>query len=136
MLTRNELNSIPIKVRNIRRSKARIEKMRAKLYSPQGFDDRERVQTSGGQRDELVDMVLDFESLMQAEQREVDELSEQARAMFERLDPEPKQLMTLRYIEALSWPEIAEVMMYAPPTLFKKHRQILDTLYPEGEETE
>lgn len=123
--------AIPVMIRDIERSKARIEKMRAKLYSPQGFDSRERVQTSGTQRDELVDMVMDFEAKLEAEEQDVMELKQQAVALFEELESEPKLLMTLRYIGAQSWSEIAEVMNYSPPSLFRRHRQIMDELFPD-----
>lgn len=134
MLTKNELMAIPVMIRDIERSKARIEKMRAKLYSPQGFDSREKVQTSGTQRDELVDMVMDFEAKLEAEEKDVAELKQEAIALFETLEPEQKLLMTLRYIGAQSWPEIAEVMNYSPPSLFRRHRQIMSELFPEDDE--
>lgn len=134
MLTKNELMAIPVMVRDIERSRARVEKMRAKLYSPQGFDSREKVQTSGTQRDELVDMVMDFEAKLEAEEQDVAELQQEAIALFETLEPEPKLLMTLRYIGAQSWPEIAEVMNYSPPSLFRRHRLIMSELFPEDDE--
>lgn len=134
MLTKNELMAIPVMIRDIERSRARIEKMRAKLYSPQGFDSREKVQTSGTQRDELVDMVMDFEAKLEAEEKDVAELKQEAIALFETLEPEQKLLMTLRYIGAQSWPEIAEVMNYSPPSLFRRHRQIMSELFPEDDE--
>ena len=134
MLTKNELMAIPVMIRDIKRSKARIEKMRARLYSPQGFDSREKVQTSGTQRDELVDMVMDFEAKLEAEEKDVAELKQEAIALFETLEPEQKLLMTLRYIGAQSWPEIAEVMNYSPPSLFRRHRQIMSELFPEDDE--
>ena len=126
--------AIPVMIRDIKRSKARIEKMRARLYSPQGFDSREKVQTSGTQRDELVDMVMDFEAKLEAEEKDVAELKQEAIALFETLEPEQKLLMTLRYIGAQSWPEIAEVMNYSPPSLFRRHRQIMSELFPEDDE--
>ena len=134
MLTKNELMAIPVMIRDIKRSKERIEKMKAKLYSPQGFDSREKVQTSGTQRDELVDMVMDFEAKLEAEEKDVAELKQEAIALFETLEPEQKLLMTLRYIGAQSWPEIAEVMNYSPPSLFRRHRQIMSELFPEDDE--
>ena len=134
MLTKNELMAIPVMIRDIKRSKERIEKMRAKLYSPQGFDSREKVQTSGTQRDELVDMVMDFEAKLEAEEKDVAELKQEAIALFETLEPEQKLLMTLRYIGAQSWPEIAEVMNYSPPSLFRRHRHIMSELFPEDDE--
>ena len=134
MLTKTELMAIPIMIRDIDRTKARIEKMRSKLYSPQGFDSRERVQTSGSQRDELVDMVMDFEAKLETKKAEVERLKREAIALFEPLEPEQKLLMTLRYIGAQSWPEIAEVMNYSPPSLFRRHRQIMSELFPEDDE--
>jgi DNA-binding Lrp family transcriptional regulator len=134
MLTKNELMAIPVMIRDIKRSKERIEKMKAKLYSPQGFDSREKVQTSGTQRDELVDMVRDFEAKLEAEEKDVAELKQEAIALFETLEPEQKLLMTLRYIGAQSWPEIAEVMNYSPPSLFRRHRHIMSELFPEDDE--
>lgn len=134
MLTKNKLMSIPLRIRDIERTRARIEKMRSKLYSPQGFDSRERVQTSGQQHDELADMVIDLEARLKIEEGEVAILKQQAIEMFMALEPEEKQLMTLRYIGALSWGEIAGVMNYSPPTLFRRHRQIMDGLYPEESE--
>lgn len=134
MLTKNELMAIPVMIRGIDRTKARIEKMRSKLYSPQGFDSRERVQTSGSQRDELVDMVMDFEAKLEAKKAEVEGLKREAIGMFEPLEAEAKLLMTLRYIGAQSWPEIADVMNYSPPSLFRRHRQIMRELFPEDDE--
>lgn len=131
MLTKKELMALPLKVRDIERAKLRIEKMRTKLYSPKGFDSRERVQTSGSQRDAMADMVIDLEMKVQAEQEDVEKLTDAAGKMFTELDPEAKQLMTMRYIGALSWPDIAEVMHYSPPSLFRKHRAVLCELYPE-----
>ena len=134
MLTKSELMAIPLKIRDIKRARARLEKMRSKLYSPQGFDSRERVQTSGQQHDELADMVIDLEARLKAEEDKVAVLKQQAIEMFMALDAEGRQLMTLRYIGALSWGEIAEVMSYSLSTLFRRHRQILIGLYPEESE--
>ena len=128
-ISKDELLMIPKLSREIQSEQTRIDNMRQRLYSPQGFDDRERVQSSGREGSALVDVVLDMEQKLETKRKRLEYLKSGAEEAFKRLPLEERELMTLRYLSAQSWDVVATVMNYAPVTVYKKHQKIMKTLF-------
>ena len=140
-ITKAELLTIPARIRDIDKQRSRVEAMRAKLLSPRGLDTNEKVQTSGGEAAALADIVIDMEQALEKDLNELNGLREETAAIIQELPAELKILMRLRYLDSedgapvcRSWPTIADVMFYSPPTVYRKHDEALALLFPEEAE--
>ena len=131
MITKNELLELPKKIQDLEKARARVRGMRDRLTSPQGFDSRERVQSSGSQQAELVDYMIDEEEKIKAREAEIEDLRKGARALFRNLKAEDKLFMTMRYISGMGWSSVSKFMYYSPATVYRKNREILEQLFKE-----
>lgn len=132
IMTREELLSIPRKVRDIADEEYRIETLKAKLFSPRGLDTNEKVQSSGSQT-ALADIVIDMEHKLDLKKQALGKLRAEAMNMIYGADltEDESVVLMLRYTEFMTWPEITEVVHYASATVFRIHRKAVDKLFGE-----
>lgn len=135
MIEKNELLGIPQLAREVESEQTRIDSMRGMLVSPKGFDNRERVQTSGSQQSALVDVIIDLEQQLDEKRGMLRTLEREAQHMFTRagLTGEDNALMVLRYVQAYSWETVEQLMHYSRATIFRRHSDIIKRLYGEAE---
>ena len=128
MISRDDLNRIPELAKEIDSEQARVDAMRAKLYSPHGFDTKEKVQTSGSQ-DTLADLVIDLQQQVDDKRSELVGMIQLAKELINHLKGEDRVIMLLRYVDCESWQDISEILNYSLPTLYRRRSELLDILY-------
>lgn len=138
MIEKDELLEIPRLAKEVREEEARIDSMREALTSPKGFDNRERVQSSGSQNSALVDVIIDLEHQLEEKADTLRLLERQAQKLFQAqgLRGEDNALMVMRYVEAYSWETIEQLMHYGRATIFRRHNRIMAEIYGEEQEKE
>lgn len=135
MIGKSELLNIPQLAREVEAEENRIETMRAHLVSPKGFDSRERVQSSGSQQNALVDVIIDLEQQLEEKKETLAVLERQAQELIKSrgLTGEEHALMVMRYVQACSWEVIERLMNYSRATVFRRHNDIIRSIYGEEE---
>lgn len=128
-MTKDELLKLPDMAASIANEGKRIEAMRARLYSPKGLDTRDKVQSSGG-NNMLAETVIDLQNKLDARIEKYEQLRAEAYVMIERaLTGDMYYVMSLRYVDALSWAEVASIVNVSAATVYRKHRAALSKLF-------
>lgn len=132
-MTRDELKSIPY-IDGLINSKIRqldqLKRYRGRLPT---YDGREAIQ-SGSVGDPTAGIALKIvqldEEIAQDIERLVD-LKAEARVLFKQLDDDLKfkSVMELRYLECMTWREVAQSMHFSYKHVFKLHSEALRRLY-------
>lgn len=113
---------------SIRRTTRRIDTLRdmATNSAVGGFRERSGTVTSNGKVEQCVIGIVDAERDMQADAAELDSLLPAVRAMIDALDcPEHRQVLRLRYIDGMSWRDVATACCYSQSYVYKLHGRAL-----------
>ena len=127
-MTKTELLNLPNDEKNIIQLENRLKALKTRLYSPQEPNFNEKIKETGKPAGALVDAVIDLENLIESRKAELKAKKETAGRIFKRLDPEHRAIMTLYYIEGLTWPAVADLMILTPAALFRKRKEAIETL--------
>lgn len=130
-LTKEYLNNIRALVLQIRAEQLRVSSLRSKLYSPQGLNTNEKVQSSGNESGALADIVCDMQQKLDEECEQLEQMKHVAEVGFGVLSDEQRQVMILRYLCALEWPEIRELMHYSAATVYRRRDECFAILFGE-----
>ena len=129
MINEEDFIKLPDIYADIERDRKRIDLMRSRLYSPKGLDTRDKVQSSGG-ANMLAEIVIDLQQKLDARVDVYEALKAEADDLIKsKLDDDTALVMRLRYIEAITWSEIAAILDYSEATLYRYRRQALDKLF-------
>ena len=130
-MTEEEFLKLPGIYERIKQDTARIEKMRARLYSPKGLDTRDKVQTSGGSN-MLAETVIDLQQKLDAKVEAFNKLTAEAGLMIsDNLEGDTALVMRLRYVDCFSWAEISAMLDISEPTLYRYRRVALEIIFKE-----
>lgn len=105
----------------------------ATLQKLEAFESREKaLQTIDPDGDELPKLREYIRQSRARIEHNADELMKIEGRIFDMIDtldtPQERQVLTYRYINGMSWREIAEKMYYAEDTLFDWHKRALKHL--------
>lgn len=135
-MTREELKKIPVYARQIGRHQERLRYLRAKAETVPAIVPKERVQTSVVDHSNMeADAAMDLEIEIRAEVLKLRHMTEAAAECFRspELTPEERDVLTNRYIYCMPWNDIAAYMNYSPRSVYRRHCQALDKLFPDPE---
>lgn len=132
-MTKDELKNIPY-LDGLINSKIRqldqLKQYRGRLPT---YNGRESVQ-SWGVGDPTASIALKIVQLSEEISRDIDwliDLKAEAKVLFARLDDDLKykSVMELRYLECMSWREVAQSLHFSYKHVFKLHGEALRRLY-------
>lgn len=130
-MTKEELLALPGIYEKIRQDSVRIQKMRARLYSPKGLDTRDKVQSSGG-NSMLAEVVIDLQQKLDARADAFNRLTAEAGELIsDNLEGNSALVMRLRYVDCFNWSEIAAMLDLSPATLYRYRNAALDLIFKE-----
>jgi DNA-directed RNA polymerase specialized sigma subunit len=133
MITKQQLKSIPHLDARINSKLNQARELRERALCVQSSNTTtDRVQSSRHPDPMvLVDKLVDAEAAINADIDELISLRAEAAAVFGSLPERDKTLMELRYLEGLTWSQVAERTGYTYRHVTKIHGKILFILFPE-----
>ena len=128
-MTKDDFLSLPDTYEHIVQESNRIENMRARLYSTQGLDTRDKVQSSGGSS-MLAEIVIDAQQELDNRMSDFYAMvSEADKLIAARLDGNEAQVMRLRYVGCIGWAEISAMLDLSKATLYRYRNTALEILF-------
>lgn len=103
---------------------------------PSAFSDDDRVSTSrniSSQPERLAIKIVDYERKIKQNYEELIRIKLNMMEEINSLDDEYKTILTLRYVDCMSWNKISKILNYAVPTLYEKHREAIKELEGKNE---
>ena len=131
MISREEIRSIPIVDRSIKRKQEQLTYLREKATSvPSGLTEGERVQSSvTNTAGYYIDAASDLARIIRAEQLELSDLQHRAEAFISTLEsPLAIRILRYRYIDCLKWEMIADLLGYSEDYLRQIERESVNNL--------
>ena len=123
-MTKTELLNIPNEAKALEKLEEKLNKMRARLYSPKSAEITE-VKSTGGKCDQLAEKVIDLENEIAARRAELQKKKETAGRIFNHLDSDHRYIMQLYYVTGLTWPEVADALAISPASIYRKRSEAL-----------
>ena len=131
-MTKEELLTLPDIYEHIVQESNRIANMRAKLYSTQGLDTRDKVQSSGGSN-MLAEIVIDAQQELDKEQESFYAMAAEAKKMIrDKLDGNEATVMELRYVGCIGWAEISAMLDLSKATLYRYRNTALELMFNDN----
>lgn len=108
------------------------EERRADLYDPRAPRlEAVRIRSTANPPGEHIDRVIDYTNEIKEKRAELEAKKQRAARVFSRLDHIARLILTLHYIEGISWQEVADIMAISKATLYRKRLEALEALAGE-----
>lgn len=131
-MTKQELEEIRALKYKIDAREGQIEELKTKLVGLKATDySLERVQTSMDSSDNKAELIDKIDELNNELATTIYDLSKKRNELVDTIDKVPGMwgsVLEMRYIECLSWREIADKTCYSEQNLFRIHRQAIHKL--------
>lgn len=131
-MTKQELEEIRALKYKIDAREGQIEELKTKLVGLKATDySLERVQTSMDNSDNKAEIIDKIDELNTELAMSIYELSMKRNELIKAIEKVPGMwgsVLEMRYIECLSWKEIADKTCYSEQNLFRIHRQAIHRL--------
>jgi DNA-directed RNA polymerase specialized sigma subunit len=124
---KEDLRSYHSIVKNLETLENMLKDIDNKLYKVGGFNAAERVQATKepDKWSELISAKIKLQDAINKKLIEGYEEIARIESLINGLDEEGKLMMRLKYIECLTWPEVAVRMKYSWRHMHRKHSQYL-----------
>lgn len=128
-MTREEFEQIPQLDKELIGKKDRLERLRSKA-SCMGPRVGEFVQSSpSSPGNAYLELAADLSKDVLSDEKKLRELKDEARRLISTLDGVDKEVLTQRYVQCLSWDEVASCMNYHVRWLHKLAQKAIEKLF-------
>ena len=125
-MKKTELLNIQKDEKDLQKMIKRWQALKSKAYSPNGpHTPGEPVGKQGPKDNILIDDLIDLEDTIKAKRADIEQRKQRAARIFDRLDPERRQIMKLYYIAGLSWSDIVDIMQLSPASIYRKRQEAI-----------
>lgn len=131
-MTKHELKQILVYDALINTKLKQLAELKSQMKLIKSFDySKDFVQESNRSGSKIEDLVIRIEDKQREINRDIDrlvDLKSDAEKQFRHLEPEQALIMNLRYLECLSWDDVAERTHFSLRHVYRIHGEALQEL--------
>ena len=128
-ITRDDLEDMRALVLKVVRDREKYDVMKSRLTSPQGLRTDDKVQSSGGDNQQLLVTAIELGEKIQVEEAQLESMKRVAEEAFAVLEEDDALLLKLRFMCGLEWDDVWDILCCSDATGFRQYKKSMEQLF-------
>ena len=128
-VTMDDLEDMRVLVHRVVKDREKYDAIKSRLTSPQGLRTDDKVQSSGGDNQQLLVTAIELGQKIDAEEAVLERMKAAAEEAFAVLEQDDALLMKLRFMCGLEWDDVWSILCCSDAAGFRQYKKSKETLF-------